>query len=1236
MADSEAERIGGISVEASISEGRVDAQLNALLAKMESAARQMSAALTITPTIAPAAVSRTGQQQQAQQQRPTVVPPQTAAQASQITFGRRAAAGAREYTSLEKAISDALAKEDASLEQVGDRVTKTARTKQAEFVQDIHASPAAEPLAISVSTTEAKEQLVAFLAEFKAVMAEAQEAAAVKIKVSAPSQAERQAAAPIAPVAATVVRQRMREAAQAERQVAAESRRVAKEEGQRSLTELSYLNQQQETNLLQGGALAPQAGEERRRELARRATQANTAVNARQLAADRAARSAALAEQNRQFAHGNESQIAATQGGGGARGRRGPLVRRTEEDVARREAERIASSEAQTLTAGRTLRTFESGIGGFLGGGKARVEAQAALAAANEKVRISQDRLREPDVLKSRTATKHATEELTAAENERAKALERVQSFTGPTAAIRTFTAIGIATIGFTVALKGVSAVMDAVGPALADFIDMQSGFAAKSTAVTSALAKQTHEQQGNVDAVLAQQSATAGLSATTSDYISTQLKLTTQIKAGALAQQQASDLFRATISNQSQQGLTGGFGGLFGSSLFAQQFGGGKGFSEQLLGDVGALQRGSGAGPDLLGNLEKSLSFLTNPDIRETVTGAAKQQGNPLFDALGTAGRINPVTGPANFTLDLVGGLGDKLFRNGQAPPQQEQGQLPKVSEELTAYINDLNSAGKRGALALGQTSEAAYGLATSQEEIQRAMMAAAQDGDQFGVALARLGVIVRDTSGDVADAAERRRAQEQAAVGRGIPDVATLGRLAQAQERQREREAAASVPALQQQFAYERPAFLANLERQQQFQVNAQIPAQAALQNLASPMLPVGTGQLGANADEQERIEKSTARTQRLQDQLNTYYKQGEQILVDTFQVPQTLVNSIRATGQAIASTQAGIRNEQAAYQVAQYNYQLTIAKRSLADIGGLTGKNFGAGQSYLGQLEKENLALSRQGQLLQFGLQQRQINFQVALAGFQAPGVTPEERQANVKEAEIEASYAQKQLDIQRQMFGNQVQIVDIQNLRQGADLARQIGLLLQGRKVTIDTAAAEERLIRLNALQQKQVAEAGTYVEKVTAVVSRAFGEIQSLETAAGRAMFNASVYAASTFNVYLSSVISGLNSFSQQVGKQVTPVFGSGGLDNNPNTPYASGGVVQGTIGAPQNATLHGGEEVLTFAQRMADWGGGSGGGDVIFNGDIYVRDESDIDLIARKVQTVMGREGALKGLRSVN
>ena len=167
-----------------------------------------------------------------------------------------------------------------------------------------------------------------------------------------------------------------------------------------------------------------------------------------------------------------------------------------------------------------------------------------------------------------------------------------LQKLQGPSSIARNLLAGAAGGAAFGLAMAGVSETTKSLAPALGDAIDAASGFGAKSTAITSALAQQTAAQKGNVDAAIAQAAATAGLDSTTADYLSTQLKLTTQVKAGAIAQGRASDLFRATIGSEpaDPQGLLGGFGGLFGSSLLAGSIGGGKGFAEQVSGDFGAF----------------------------------------------------------------------------------------------------------------------------------------------------------------------------------------------------------------------------------------------------------------------------------------------------------------------------------------------------------------------------------------------------------------------------------------------------------------------------------------------------------------------------------------------------------------------------------------------------------------------------------------------------------------------
>jgi ethanolamine utilization protein EutQ (cupin superfamily) len=114
------------------------------------------------------------------------------------------------------------------------------------------------------------------------------------------------------------------------------------------------------------------------------------------------------------------------------------------------------------------------------------------------------------------------------------------------------------------------------------------------------------------------------------------------------------------------------------------------------------------------------------------------------------------------------------------------------------------------------------------------------------------------------------------------------------------------------------------------------------------------------------------------------------------------------------------------------AMRSYALSVkqARFAVEDLQALTGKGEG---SEIGRLERVNMLMQRRLQILQFEQQQRAINFQVAVAGFQAEGMTGAERAARLQHARREAAVQQEMLNLNRGMFGNQVQIVDQRNIR-----------------------------------------------------------------------------------------------------------------------------------------------------------------------------------------------------------
>src|SRR6185295_1807752 len=195
---------------------------------------------------------------------------------------------------------------------------------------------------------------------------------------------------------------------------------------------------------------------------------------------------------------------------------------------------------------------------------------------------------------------------------------------------------------------------------------------------------------------------------------------------------------------------------------------------------------------------------------------------------------------------------------------------------------------------------------------------------------------------------------------------------------------------------------------------QLNATIPAQRGLEFLNQPPTPFGAGALpiaqGTNGatpfgglgggfgqnlavDPQAIASFNQYRSvaQSAIDAVSAKAREGKQALLD-MGVPQSTITEIENLGNTAQGIELGIANEQAALNAFQYNRQLFVMRRSLADAVELTGRQAGE-QGRLGRLQRENFELGKrqnalqiESQELSLALSQRQINFQRALAGFQ----------------------------------------------------------------------------------------------------------------------------------------------------------------------------------------------------------------------------------------------------------
>jgi hypothetical protein len=165
-------------------------------------------------------------------------------------------------------------------------------------------------------------------------------------------------------------------------------------------------------------------------------------------------------------------------------------------------------------------------------------------------------------------------------------------------------------------------------------------------------------------------------------------------------------------------------------------------------------------------------------------------------------------------------------------------------------------------------------------------------------------------------------------------------------------------------------------------------------------------------------------------LAQQAQEFENQGVEMMKALMPSQAGLIDEYTQLGDRLKSLNEQSGRIKADQAMRSYALSVKQAKFAVEDLEALTGKGEG---SEIGRLERTNMLMQRRLQLLQFEQQQRSINFQVAVAGFQTEGMTGAERAARLQHARREAAVQQEMLNLNRGMFGNQVQIVDQRNIR-----------------------------------------------------------------------------------------------------------------------------------------------------------------------------------------------------------
>ena len=741
--------------------------------------------------------------------------------------------------------------------------------------------------------------------------------------------------------------------------------------------------------------------------------------------------------------------------------------------------------------------------------------------------------------------------------------------------------------------------------------------------------------------------------------------------------------------------GAAGGLAGLIGGALAGAAIGGiptgGIGaIPGALIGGVGGLLGGAGLG----GTLGPQLAGFSDIDLSggRPSGGRALPGNRPEF-----TGRLAGFAGAANAASARAGGTTGLTEK-----------ELDHI-ENLRLAVSDLSEAAVRATPSLkGVTAAVDAGDAKAIAATFEAMKGWVNPDEAEALRLS--GFAVTDSSGKALSRQELQQWFGSAQRGASIPT--------------REQAVKSSIMPL--------AASLQLIQQQGQVQRQTMLPGQQYLNQLASGRAEVGGARAGGFgirslpsggfsasglpmrdiARTAPNFETATRTLTGLQQQMETTAQTGHTELITMLRSADSalrdasgsssnltgqftrLEKRIGENGKAMRALQVENTWLQAGLAVAQYDDQLRIANRSLRDaVSFQTG--LGSGELGLLQYRARNLDISAAQvgfmqqelglQSQQLGMQssalsirsrelalmqnQRQINFQLAVAGFAAPGVTPEERAARMEEAKLQADFAQQQqnigvegLGVDRQQVALQAQQVALAG--QGLAIAKE-QFAVQQAMITVSTAYAIEDLNAQIALLQQardvtlrvtlNTEEIEAFQEQIAADMATTQSIIQDAYNVYATVSQSAAALAAAypgTLAAFNSALLTGLNNyltgaFRLMSGYSSGSSWSSGTGGSNTSTSY-KGPTATGYYGTVNTATQftvgEAGTETVAIIRNprnltMNPEGTGGGGGVTVIvdvHDNTLSGSQSDLEslatIVAGKVEQKLGERARAMGL----
>jgi len=776
--------------------------------------------------------------------------------------------------------------------------------------------------------------------------------------------------------------------------------------------------------------------------------------------------------------------------------------------------------------------------------------------------------------------------------------------------------ALGIGTVGalgagvlFQAGLQATSAAFDAITMALSKAYDSITNFSLSLNQARDTLSKQV---AGQPFPASAQAGALARLGLGPVDIQSLRgISQQSTLLAGAQALQQIVALRRGQ-ANLSRPGATPGLEVGFGNGLvpgipLLQNINETPGIGTQIQGE---LERAGGAF-DWLGNIiNKTVTGGgVGAGVGATVGGIAGLVGGPL-SALGVVGG-GVAGGVGGGGLGLLSGIGDVLLN----PPKPI----------------DLNKMGQTAAFwaRLAEQGNRAQGIAgpmlvktASGEQLAVSIEAFKADGlEKLGTTLAQAGYAITTPSGEAPNAQTVKQLLTSIGIGPNVPNAAGLWQQALGA-------GGGMAGPLSTQMAI-------NLDNARFARQTALPVARGYEYFLNRPTTPgagtPGGGFLPETVEAQKRLAELS--------------QQGRDFI--KLHVDPAIYQELDQVSQKLHDNRELTIKINADFQQEQFNYQLGLAKRNAGDLLGLANRQAATvhGElvdvTQLGKLQREQLLNSRAMQELELQHSQRQINFNKAIAEISVAGETPAEMAARLRDSRLESQYAQDQLDLQKKGYQLGVKIEDISISRQAQDALDQLGLFKKGYEIQVQTQQLEEANTFLSEQQNWLTQIAQTYTDPILANQKLVQDTAHSIAMETGDwdgAMANIPGYYTQA-NTEALKLLGTLQQIPPPTGTyQPLPPGIQGPLaPNNLLQPpredwgptHASGlvGMTKGTTNLGY-AGEAGGELVAVLRNPrpldLGGWAGGGGGGGTTINFiNTQVRDDSDIDTIARRVERIM-------------